>query len=266
MIHTYGLVLLLLYIGAIGTICSWILFQSSIHMYVLYKYVQTVRAKATPRMRAGADFGFIIVTLAYAAVIAANKYGPDLLEYITAHWDDCVKCIYMILQVDTANTHELLMRIQQVIPQIVQRPELQQFIVLAAAMRPDELFQLVLQLGNSIQEYGVVYNKSVGLQTYTHILAAKMQLEYAQLLVSSCSDWAQYFTSEYQIKISKYIVDGAQRYITLENFGAKLYNNTKMCGKFINAYAPQLDDINMKYKIVCEITKAYKDILCPKST
>jgi len=257
-------VLIMLHLSVCVTMLIWAAGIVGTTIYVVYQYVRTALAKATPRMHAAAELGFMLVLVAAVSVLAMHKYGP--MVYLLAHWNACVNFIMHGIQCNTGTTHELLMRIQHAIPQVEHLPEMQQCIVEYMTANPAKLFNIVLQLGTTIQEYGAIFSQNQSLTAYTRILAAQMQMEYTHLMVENCSEWAQYFTPEVERIVRTYVTTSSQECEKVRALRTIIYNSTRLCSEFDTKFALQLDELNMQYKIICEIIKAHKDILCHKCT
>jgi len=248
-------VLIMVHLSVCVTMLIWAAGIVGTTIYVVYQYVWTARAKATPRMHAAADFGFMIVTLAYVAVIAANKYGPELIEYITAHWDDCLYYIDIVMQsMKTIPSIAVLLQIHELYPHIAaliaHTPEYATYYEQISILPPDELVSAVGNLGTQLMELGQQLASPV-IGEYTEALASRMYMHVVQVVVENHSDWPTYFSTSTQEWIRTSV--STETVADMDELIRQLYHEETSCLLFERLHATELEAINAKFKMICEM-------------
>jgi len=255
MYTSIAIVIIILHLLVIWVIMVWTAIQVSAVLYVFYEYCRELRT--IQRMRAGADFGFMIVTLAYVAVIAANKYGPELLAYINAHWTECLYFIDILIQSSkTIPSVAVLLQLYELYPHvaalIVHTPEYNVYYEQILHMQPNELVSAVVHLGDQLVVLGQRISTPV-IGEYTEAVAARMHLQVLQLVVENHSDWATYFNIRNQGFIRAKVT--ADNIASVNNAIRVLLNNELGCRVFERMLVTEIEAINIKFKMICEIIK-----------
>jgi len=250
-----ALILLILPIWVFGILVIWTAIQVSAVLYVLYVYSE--KLQTTQRLRAGADFGAMLVFLAYIAVIATNKYGPDLLAHITAHWTEYLYFIDLVLQSSkTIPSIGLLIQLYELYPHIaaliVRTPEYKAYYEQISILPPNECARFVLNLCDKVIALGQQV-QAPGVPEYVHDIATRMHLRLLQLVIENHSNWTSFFDPTYQEYIRRNV--RTETLVELADRLSQVLRDNINCRVFDRLNAIELEAINTKYNLLCEMVK-----------